>query len=607
MRLRKGSIVIALTVVMTLCLGVGLGPFALAMDCTKSAFDALNLTDVEFGLPVLIDDSLTGIVSTPTPNCRVRGTLWPEIKFEVRLPLSTWNGKFYQAGGGGFNGSIPNLTTPLSLNYAAAGTDSGHTTAEPGSIFAYDGPTHVNPNAEQKKIDFAYRSYYETAVVAKKVINAYYGSDPSYSYWVGCSEGGREALLMAQRFPELFNGIVSGSSIADMNAQWFVVYYLQAQSGPGAITAAKVALIRDAIYAKCDGIDGLGDGIINDPRECPFDPAVDLLSCPGDIDGPGCFTPAQIAAIKRFYTEAKNSAGQPLFPGFAWGATLQRPPGTGNGLSFIRYMAFNPPAGPSWDTPMFNIDTDPPRMAAVMDLLNATDPNLAPFKQRGGKLIHYHGWADQLVTPYISLDYYESVLGLMGLKGTKDFYNLYMVPGMGHCSGGVTGNYSTVDWFTPLVDWVENGTPPGTLTGSGRDASLNPRTRPVCAYPEFVRYNGTGDINAASSFTCVVPAAVRIEPEALNLKSKGVFSAFITLPEDYAGGDWQILSMTCAGVPAVQTGLSHQGGTFTAKFDRQDLGNVLPGDTVPLTVTAVAEREGKQVTFEGADTVKIFK
>jgi hypothetical protein len=591
--------------------GLGLGvSVASAMECTKAAFDALNLNDATFGLAVTIDAGLTGQVPTPAPNCRVRGTIWPEITFEVRLP-ATWNGRFYQAGGGGTNGTVPNLNTPVSLSYAAAGTDSGHNaTKDPGYIFAYEGPSdiasegfyHVNPNAAQKEIDFAYRSYYETAILAKKIIKAYYGNDPTYSYWVGCSEGGREAQIMAQRFPEVFDGIIAGSPLLDFNGIWNVLYNYQAQAGAGALTTQQISQITAAAYAKCDGLDGVVDGIM-DPSKCAVDPARDL--CP--IEDPNCFSPAQLATIERYYGGAYNSAGELLFAGWPWGINVQLPPGTGRPEGFMRYMAFDPPAGPSWVYPMLNIETDIPRMDAVLDLVNATNPDLSGLKQHGGKLIHYHGWADSTIGAYSDTMYYESVLDITGLKGTKDFYRLYMVPGMGHCGGGVNGNTSTIDWLTPLVSWVENGITPGTLIGSGKDASGNQRTRPICSYPEFVRYKGTGDINDASNFICVVPANVRIEPETLNLKAKGVFSAFITLPEDYAGGNWQILSITCNGVSAVKGSLSQQGDTFVAKFNRQDVVNTQEGDGIAFTATVTAERDGKEATFEGSDAVKVIK
>lgn len=288
MRFRKGTIALVFAGLGILLLGTGLMHAQAAAPCSPSTFQ--GLTDEE-GRPVTITAAEikttfgtvnVGSPPTATPvtvpeHCYVTGTILPQIKFHVALPTA-WNSRFYMPGGGGFNGSLPSLTVPLLMSYATAGTDSGHTTAEPNALFAWQGEGNPNnPNYAQKKIDFAYRSYRETAVLAKTIIKKYYGTDPRYSYWVGCSEGGREALMMAQRFPELFDGIIAGAPISYLTRahMWSVWNPFQLWDGvrrpgwPGQILElSQIPALAKAVYDKCDAIDGLKDGVINDPRAC---------------------------------------------------------------------------------------------------------------------------------------------------------------------------------------------------------------------------------------------------------------------------------------------------------------------------------------------------
>jgi feruloyl esterase len=279
-----------------------------------------------------------------------------------------------------------------------------------------------------------------------------------------------------------------------------------------------------AVYANCDYEDGVMDGLIEDPRDCTFDPEKDLPMCAGDVDGADCFTKAQSVALKKIYEGVKNSKGELIFPGQPQGAEAiyEAPPYLGGGMksgwqgwvignpgrpslqllfgiTFMKFLAFEKD-NREYDWKTYNFDTDPAKMAYISSILDAKDPDLSAFKSHGGKIIHYHGWADTALTPLMTIDYYENVLNLMGAQ-TREFYRLYMVPGMAHRSGGV--GCGDVDWFAPLVNWVENGVAPEELIGAGKAEGKVDRTRPLCTYPKVAKYKGAGDINDASNFVCV--------------------------------------------------------------------------------------------------------
>jgi feruloyl esterase len=464
--------------------------------------------------------------ATVPEHCDVRGVIAPEAKFAVKLPAN-WNNRFYMVGGGGYAGqlSLGPMNTGLQKGYATATTDTGHdATKEPLATFANPGPN--NPNADRKLLDYAYLAVHNTAALAKRIIQAYYGSAPKYSYWVGCSTGGRQGLMEAQRYPDDFDGYVIGAPVLKISGeQMRGIWNAQAvTSEPGRIAVEKLPLLAEAVYKKCDDVDGLKDGLIEDPRRCPFDPAVDLPKCPEDKDAKNCFTTAQINGLKKVYGGVRNSAGKLLYPGQPAGAEIAPPggrsawigsigaePGAGLafGETFMRFMT-RPPLGADWSYKSFNFDTDPVKLAKVAAMIDATNPDLTKVKKRGGKIIHYHGWADALVNPQMSVDYYESVLKKMGETPTKEFYKLYLVPGMFHCAGGV--GCDRADYFTPLVEWVEKGVAPGMMNSSRVEKGQTVRTRPLCAYPGIAHYNGQGDLNKAENFTCRKPSATGTVP-----------------------------------------------------------------------------------------------
>jgi hypothetical protein len=616
-------------------------PMAPTVSCTD--IENLHFTDLKFHKPITITSASLVPAGGGLPEyCDVRGTIWPEIDFDIKLPTDG-NGKLYYVGGGGYDGSISEyaMTPGLMLGYATAGSNGGHNGGVGDGSFAYNNPDDSNPNWSQKIDDFGYRSVHETANLAKKIIKAYYGKSPSKSYFLGCSNGGREGLQEAERYPDDFDGILVGSpAIAFSGAPFRGLWDSQASAGllPGtaAIPVSKLELLADAVYDECDGVDGLVDGLIDDPRLCTFDPLTDLPACPGDVDGPDCFTLAQRTAIEKIYDGAENSVGAWLYVGTPIGAEVVGPgmmgaasgwlgsvvspvpglPGDWLAPDFFKYMAFLPWQDPAWSWKALNFDTDMARIYAsgITGRIDAAsfDVNSAPnadqlaglkrFRANGGKIIQYHGWADALVSPFVSTKFYDAVLDSMGDAKTKSFYKLYMVPGMFHCGGGV--GCSDIDWFTSLVNWVENGVEPQEIIGArsaNPDLGLTARTRPMCPYPEVARYSGTGSIDDAASFTCVEPiqAKVRVEPGTLTIGTDGEFTASITLRGGYNVGDIDVSTVSCGGAPAVEGTVV--GKRFIAKFNIQDLVGVPTGDRVTLTVYG----EVDSIPFVGTDTVRV--
>jgi feruloyl esterase len=412
-----------------------------------------GLTSASFkisGAEVKVESATLVAASGNIPeHCDVRGVIAPEAKFAVKLPTN-WNNRFYMVGGGGFAGqlSLTQMNPGLQKGYAAATTDTGHDAAkEPLGTFAER--RSDNPNADRKKLDYAYLAVHSTAVLAKQLIKAYYGSDAKYSYWVGCSTGGRQGLMEAQRYPEDFDGYVIGAPVLKISHEGMRgIWNARAVSdGAGAIAYDKLPLLAEAVYKKCDDADGAHDGLIADPRKCNFDPLKDLPKCANDEAGKDCFTTAQMQGLKKVYDGVRNSKGALLYPGQPPGAEItvngrsgwmgsiggDGGMGLGFGETFMRFLAFEPQRGKTWSWKQFNFDTDPPQMTAFSKVIDATNPDLSKLKRRGGKIIHYHGWADALVNPQMSVNYYESVLKKMGAKATAQFYKLYMIPGMFHC------------------------------------------------------------------------------------------------------------------------------------------------------------------------------
>jgi feruloyl esterase len=432
--------------------------------------------------------------------CRVAATLKPssdsDIKIEVWLPASGWNGKFQGVGNGGWSGAIiyPELAGGLRGGYASASTDTGHAGSDSDATFALGHP--------EKLTDFAYRAAHEMTVQAKAIVAAYYGNNARLSYWHGCSSGGKQGLKEAQRFPDDYDGIVA---IAPAN-NW--THMLSAGIGiaqtmaKGPLPRDKFAVIHKAVLEACDALDGVKDGVLENPAACRFDPGT--LACAAG-DEPMCLTAQQVAAARAMYAETVNpKTGERIFPGFApgsepgWSAMAGSPEPFPIASSYFKYVVFKDPA---WDFRSFDVDKDVP-LADRIDggALTATEANLKPYFGHGGKLLMFHGWNDQLISPRNTIDYYDHVVSAVGAKSAADSMRLFMVPGMMHCSGGPgPGNF---DAMGALEQWVEQKRAPERITTSHLTGGTPDRTRPLCPYPQVAQYKGTGSTDEAASFIC---------------------------------------------------------------------------------------------------------
>jgi feruloyl esterase len=448
------------------------------------------------------------------PFCRVAGVIAPtsesHILFEVWMPLDKWNGKFSGVGNGGWAGTISYgpLADQLRRGYATASTNTGHENA-PGfemARFAHDKPEQL--------IDFAWRSHHETAAVAKALVQAFYGKAPDRSYFIGCSSGGYEGLMEAQRFPTDYDGIVAGAPANNwtrLMAGDFDGVLAALKDSSSFLPPAALGLLHRSALAACDRDDGVADGVLENPRRCTFDPA--RLTCAANQAPPSCLTAPQVEAARRIYGGLKDpKTGAQLYPGLAPGSEPfwpHRDPANPFPipLSHYKWLVFG---DPNWDWKTFDF-ADPEDYQAFLkaevlgSTLNATNPDLKAFRQRGGKLLQWHGWNDQLISPQNSIDYYESVQKFFGAAGdVSSFYRLFMAPGMAHCAGGPGPN--TFDMQAALEQWIERGIAPDQIIATRSINGIVDRLRPLCPYPKVATYSGSGDTNDAASFTCRDPS-----------------------------------------------------------------------------------------------------
>jgi feruloyl esterase len=431
--------------------------------------------------------------------CRVAATLKPtndsDIKIEVWLPASGWNWKLESAGNGAWAGSISyrDLATAVSAGYAAASTDTGHTGNT--AVFALGHP--------EKLIDFAYRAIHEMTLAAKNIVVAYYGSGAVRSYFNGCSTGGRQALTEAQRYPADYDGIIAGAAANyPTHLQGSQVWTGQiTHLDEGYIPPDKYPLIHNAVLEACDALDGVKDRVLEDPRQCHFDPQA--LACKGPNQGGDestCLTAAQVEVARKIYA----GPGPSLFPGLERGselgwATLSGPKPMALAVETYQYLVFK---NPKWDYMKF----DAARDMAIADkvigpIMNSVDPHLQPFFRKGGKLLMYHGWADPGIAPENSVNYFTSVQDAAGGKSkAANSILLFMVPGMGHCAGGDgTDNF---DKIGTLASWVDTNQPPKSILAAHKTKGVVDRTRPLCPYPQIAHYKGTGSTDDAANFVC---------------------------------------------------------------------------------------------------------
>lgn len=439
---------------------------------------------------------LTVLTAESGSFCRVTLLVQPEIRIEVSLP-SHWNNRLYMFGNGGYAGEsleapnrVANRNQALSHGFVVAQTNTGHDAAkEPLATFT------VHP---QKMADYAFRSLHVTAESAKRVAEFYYGKRPAHSYYNGCSTGGRQALILAQRYPEDFDGIIAGAPALDNVSNRLRALATYQAVAKNALPITKLKVLADRVYAKCDAVDGEKDGLIDDPRKCDFEARRDLPVCTGD-SGLDCFTRGELATIETIYGDVILN-GKRVAYGWPVGAEIAGPNGVSgwdgwivraSGLSqsaqyaesAVRYMIF-PRPDPEYDVRTFNLETQSHLFDPIGKLMNATDPDLTAFRARGGKLLMYFGWADPALNPLMGVEYYERVKQQMG-AGVDEFFKLYMMPGVFHCSGGV--GPACFDPLAQVIRWVETGKAPADIPAEQRDGQTVVRQRNLCPYPQVVR------------------------------------------------------------------------------------------------------------------------
>ena len=428
--------------------------------------------------------------------CRVAVTLKPtpqsDIKAEVWLPSAGWNGKLQVVGNGAWAGSIsyPAMASAVAASYAAASTDTGHV----------GGAENATSNKEVLT-DFAHRAVHETTAAAKKIIDGMYGAAPKLSYFNGCSTGGRQALTAAQRYPDDFDGIIAGDpAIHGLDLALGQISYAHAMTKTPASTIPRdtLALMHKAVIDACDGNDGAKDGVLENPQACRFDPKVLACQAGTSAAAGACLTPAQVEAAQLVYDGAKDAKGKTMFPGLERGSEGGwTPTPVGYAVDLYKYLVYKDPA---WNPSTLDTGNhDSLKTKAEVRLLDASNPDLAPFFRSNGKLLMYHGWSDPGIPARASVNYYEAARARTGRAAT-DSLRLFMVPGMGHCGGG--DGVTSFDFVSELDRWVTTGKAPATIPASRVQAGKVERTRPLCAYPQFAVYKGKGDVNDAASFEC---------------------------------------------------------------------------------------------------------
>ncbi len=482
---------------------VGSG-FAGVLDA-PTAITSANYVDASAGQPAY---------------CDVAGYVAPSEGFGLWLP-SNWNGKFLTRGCGGFCGIVASefaCKDPIRLGYACLQTDMGHKSTLTDGAWAY--------HNLQAKIDFAYRATHVTVLAGKAIIAAYYQRPSARNYFLGCSTGGRQGMVEAQRFPLDFDGIASVAPAMDETGSAIqLTWSIDANRAEGRniLPPEKVAMLHAAVIAACDLNDGVKDGLIGDPRRCTFRPS--SLACRAG-ETPDCLTAPQLAVVEKLYSGPQDRAGHKLAHGGTFlGAEPQwvpayvgvdGEPGKYGAMmqEFWRYLGFDQDPGPGWTLDQFDFDRDPARVGSTESLYTGENPDLRRFKSAGGKLLLVHGWADESVVPGTSLEYYSDATRFMdGPAATRDFFRLFMVPGMKHCTGG-EGAYG-INYLAVLENWVENAQAPERIVGErpkdgvpipylGVGMALTPdqvvMTRPVYAWPQMTHYAGRGDPNDVANW-----------------------------------------------------------------------------------------------------------
>jgi len=495
----------------TSCEDLGKYPLAggnITLAVPVAGSDTIPLKVFQTSMPATVAFCRVAVTLTPTADSVILAELW--------LPdADKWNGKFLGVGNGGFGGAVPvrDMRDGVAKGYATAGDDLGHQLTS----LVVEG-TWVIGHPEKLK-DFAYRADHVTAEFAKTLIAAYYGHPQQLSYFRGCSNGGHEALMEAQRYPADYDGIVAGApanSFTHISAGFLWNEMALNETPQSQIPQTKLAAIQKAALAKCDALDGVQDGIINDPAACHFDPSVLLCK---NADGPECLTKPQLSALRKIYGGPTAKTGKRIYPGF--------PPGDEAlahnwdlwiiGAQSYQAQFANQVFGsfmfgdPHWDFRTVDLDRDSARAdKEIGPLLNSNDPNLSTFAARGGKLILFQGWADAAITPFGTIQYYRDIQRKMGTKEAQRFVRLFMAPGMMHCSGGPGPN--SFDAVAAVDQWRQKDAAPesipaakyadspAALTGAPPGERLS--TRPLCAYPRVAHWTGNGSSDKAENYIC---------------------------------------------------------------------------------------------------------
>ncbi|MBD9408399.1 tannase/feruloyl esterase family alpha/beta hydrolase [Acidovorax sp. ACV02] len=491
--------------------------------CTMQGIGSALLTA---DAPVSILEVTTGTTGTATsdkPYCLVKVKVDPQVNIWVSLPTTSWNGRFRAEGNGVYAGSsqLAPAVDSVRQGFAGATTDTGHTGFFLSGAFGMESPGKPNTQLQN---DFAHRSEHLMAVVGKQLVKAFYAQDPVRSYWYGCSTGGRQGLMMAQRYPADYDAILAGAPAIHWDR--FQAYQIWPQvvmqaDAAGPLSTAKRELATQRAVAACDAADGVADGVIRDPRSCTYDPTKDSQITRADCssaDGT-CLAPGEATALQKIWGGARNTAGQLLWPGVERGADLNALAGAEPfpiPIEQARYWVY---FDPTWDWRTLNLanyEAFFSKNAEMVGPVMATDnPDISAFKQRGGKLIMYHGWNDNLIMPQGTVRYYERVQQTVG--ASEDFSRLYMVPGMNHCSGGsgpsefgqrasgAVPMEAKTDIFRALMAWSEKGAAPADITASKIVNGAVAQTRPLCPHPQVAKYKGAGSTDDAANFTCSAP------------------------------------------------------------------------------------------------------
>jgi feruloyl esterase len=459
---------------------------------------SLRLPDLKVSEAVAVPAASTGPIRAA--HCRVTGVIGTEIRFSLLLP-DNWNQKFFMGGGGGFVGSIQNSAqSTVNQGFATSGTDTGHQGNGTDASWAH--------NNLERQVNFGYLAVHRTAEMSKAIIAGYYGKPATRNYFQGCSRGGGQALMEAQRFPADFDGIISGAPAYDWTGIAAVMLRnMQALfPNPNKIeelmfTPELLKTVETKILESCDKQDGIGDGVIDDPRQCKVN--VDALP----------LTPPQKNALKVIYSPTVNQDGE-LYPAQPFGGEGQtagwptwitgvKPPAQGQapslrfafGTGIAKYLVFN---DPNWDYSKYNFANWKKDSALAASFLNATNPDLTALNARGGKLILWHGWADPALSPLASIRYQEQVYARD--PNAASYFRMFLMPGVLHCAGGAGPD--NADWTEAIVQWVEQGKAPQRVVATKLQGSNVTRSRPLCAYPQKAVYNGSGSTDDEKNFSC---------------------------------------------------------------------------------------------------------